>query len=226
MLGQTEGGSNNYIPPSSIATGAYACHPVLDGTNVIEFTLDRARGYVLNDNIKYFVICCGGLSDDSIITINEPIDNESSAYTNWIPKSINADGTQYVGENGEDGYKVGYRINSSGNEDALDGTNCTGYIPVAVGDVIRFKNIAFTPGGSEPGAKIQMYKEDFSSLNGIQPNAVSAMAYLIRPYETDATTGYISSFTIVNADGGYKYIRVSSPTIGKDSIITINEPIE
>ena len=27
-----------------------------------------------NKNVKYFCVCCGGLSDDSIITINEPID--------------------------------------------------------------------------------------------------------------------------------------------------------
>lgn len=31
----------------------------------------------------------------------------------WIPESINPDGSQYVGDNGEDGYRPGYRINSS-----------------------------------------------------------------------------------------------------------------
>lgn len=37
---------------------------------------------------------------DSIITVNEPITDNTSAYTNLIPLSINADGTPYVGHNG------------------------------------------------------------------------------------------------------------------------------
>lgn len=155
----------------------------------------------------------------------EVVYHEASTITNVIPLSINSDGTEYVGVNGEDGYKVGYRIKSSGAEDALAGCNCTGFIPVSVGDVVRFKNIAFTPGGSEAGAKIHFYKADFSSINGLTPSNFADMVYLIRPYETDTTTGYVSSIT-VSSDVGSGYMRVSSPTINDNAIITINEPIE
>lgn len=145
------------------------------------------------------------------------------SYTNWIPKSINADGTQYVGANGEDGYKVGYRINSSGAESSYSGVNCTGYIPVSNGDVVYFKNIAFISGGESNSAKIQFYDENFTSINGITPNNIASMEYLIRPYEIDGTTGYLSYIT--NADGA-AYIRVSAIGLDSNSIITINEPIE
>ena len=66
-------GSTSFIPPSNITKyGGYS--PVLDSdTNILEFTLS-AEQHLTNKGIKYIAICCGGLSDDSIITINELIE--------------------------------------------------------------------------------------------------------------------------------------------------------
>ncbi len=64
-------GSNSWVAYSDLATGAYSCKPVLDGTNVIEFTLTTE--YFLNEKIQYIAFCAGYIGDDSIITINEPI---------------------------------------------------------------------------------------------------------------------------------------------------------
>ena len=43
-----------------------------DGNNIVEFTIPAAN--VTNKSVKYFAICCTGISDESIITINEPIE--------------------------------------------------------------------------------------------------------------------------------------------------------
>jgi hypothetical protein len=67
----------------------------------------------------------------------------TSTITNQIPVSIKADGTQYTGDNGEKGYRPGYRINSSDEEVALSTFGCTGFIPCTVSDIIRTKNISF-----------------------------------------------------------------------------------
>ena len=216
--------TNNWLNISAFVSNSYGLSAVLDGTNIVQFTLSASTA--LYEGVKYFAICCGGLSDDSIITINEPIDNESPVYTNVIPLSINADGTQYVGENGEDGYKVGYRINSSGNETASEGFKCTGFIPVKLNDVVYLKNIAFSPTGGSGTHKIQVYDASFGSINGIKEDSFNDMQYLIKPYEVDEATGYLKSFTVSNSGSGYSYIRVVSSVLDANSIITINEPIE
>lgn len=45
---------------------------VIQNNNIVEFTLPAAN--ITNKDVKYFAICCSGISDDSIITINEPIE--------------------------------------------------------------------------------------------------------------------------------------------------------
>lgn len=59
---------------------------------------------------------------------------------NLIAKSTNADGSEYVGTNGEDGYKTGYRLNSSGAEVAVADMCCTGLIRYT-GQTLRLENI-------------------------------------------------------------------------------------
>ncbi len=40
--------------------------------NIIEFTFTKEK--LADKSLKYIAICCGGISDDSVITINEPIE--------------------------------------------------------------------------------------------------------------------------------------------------------
>ena len=74
-------------------------------------------------------IQCSYIGLDSIITINAPA-NKDIEFTNLIESAINPDGTPYVGDNGEKGYKRGYRLDSSNVELTNSNMFCTGYIPV------------------------------------------------------------------------------------------------
>lgn len=65
------GGSYNWVQISAL-TEANNYSPVLEGNNVVEFTL-KVPAHISNPDIKYMAICCGELNDDSIITINEEI---------------------------------------------------------------------------------------------------------------------------------------------------------
>ena len=53
--------------------------------------------------------------------------------TNWVPKSITTSGGIFS----DDGFALGNRLNSSGQEKALTRAILTGYIPVEYGDVLR-----------------------------------------------------------------------------------------
>ena len=64
-------------------------------------------------------------------------------YTNVLPLAENADGTLFVGSNGEKGYKSGYRLSSSGAESAEAGRFVTGFIEVTPDQTIYLKNIGW-----------------------------------------------------------------------------------
>jgi hypothetical protein len=62
---------NNWITPAQMVSSSVI--PVVqDGTNIIEFTLKADHS--LHSGIRYVAICAEYIGDDSIITINEPIE--------------------------------------------------------------------------------------------------------------------------------------------------------
>lgn len=64
--------NDNMIVPSRFVIPSNSLYPVLDGTNIVEFTLKK--DIHLYSDIKYIAICAGLIGDDSIITINEVIE--------------------------------------------------------------------------------------------------------------------------------------------------------
>lgn len=143
----------------------------------------------------------------SIITVNEEIAQDTPSYTNQIALSVAADGSEYVGANGEDGYSTGYRINFSGAEAAQEGMCCTGYIPTVAGQTIRLKNV---------------------TVSG------AATAYLVE-YKQDKTYKQVTALTTTLPDDGNGvytgaapltgFIRISCGVIDDTSILTLDEEI-
>lgn len=159
----------------------------------------------------------------------------SPATINQIPLSINADGSQYVGTNGEDGYKTGYRLNSSGVETAA-GTNVavTGFIPAKLNDEIRFKNIGFKLSDSNYAhAYVGVYDENFAHI------AAGSATNLANNVSNSCTADASGNLAYIKLDTSKSsnitkaaYIRVSYlfnyGGIGNagDAIITVNQTIE
>lgn len=159
-------------------------------------------------------------------------------YKNQIRLSINADGTQFVGTNGEDGYKMGYRLNSSGTETAITDNNAsivgvTGYIPIKTGDIVYIDGLLLKPGvdtGVDNYSYVNIYRSDFSFLTGCKFVSIneSSMNFMYGGSCTTDASGYATSFKIVDnynslKDGGY--LRISGNGMSVNSIITVNEPI-
>lgn len=158
------------------------------------------------------------------------------SFTNQISESITSSKTQFVGDNGEDGYRTGYYVDSGGTETAKSGIDITGFIPVQQGDVIYFKNIkaSITSGvvSRQDYTILVLYDSTFTKIGSGWlkfSNYKSSHAYLVDNF-TAYENGYISSFTIIDkynnfTKNGGGYIRVSAEGIDSTSIITVNEPI-
>lgn len=153
---------------------------------------------------------------------------KGNSYTNMISRSINSDGSEFVGANGEDGYKTDTRLNSSGVEATLAGSGVTGFIPIKQHDVVRMQGIAIKPGASSSGNYIAFYDTSFAKITAIKMDAVTGTAYdyIFGSSVLDAD-GNLIQFTFVDDPArGYAYMRVSCEAgITADSIITINEEI-
>lgn len=149
---------------------------------------------------------------------------------NWIKESINADGSQYVGNNGEDGYKTGVRISSSGAESTSSATNmsCSGFIPLSVNDTIYIKNMIMRVGNSDDSlASIAGYDGGFVfKTRATAQNLATAFANYTTG-ESNQLTSLIIDTSKVSDWAAVKYIRLSWRTDGtKEPILQINQPIE
>lgn len=143
----------------------------------------------------------------SEVTGNIVITAAASGFTNQIPLSINADGSQFVGTNGEDGYKVGYRLStSSGNESAQAGISVTGFISLPVAPcTVRVKNITF----SNSNSTWCTYNSSFTKTSSGYCNTQFA----------DEGNGVLTH--TFNTTG---YLRISGE-FGENPIVTVNEEI-
>ena len=134
-----------------------------------------------------------------------------------IPISINADGSLFVGANGESGYKTGYRLSlSSGGETADSDYECTGFIPVKYGDVIRIKNVDFTIENATNFVTYDANKNPIKSNN-------SYYGGQLKVFETEGVALNTNLLPTLTED--LAYIRIGSKSITSESILTVNQEI-
>lgn len=173
------------------------------------------------------------------ITANGVVLWEAISYTNQIPLSIGTDKKTY--NNGQ-GWKTGYRLNSSGVEASMTDWEVTGFIPInATADMLRFKNCQWRGGSSPNNDYVAFFDANFKMLTStklisewISSNGSSVAS--TRGITQDAN-GNITSIDMSKfKNGGFgsmnasswanaKYVRFSMYGITNNSIITINQPI-
>ena len=137
-------------------------------------------------------------------------DDPTPSYKNQIKYSINADGSEYIGHKGEDGYSAGYRINSSGVEAEQSGMCCTGFIKYN-GETIRLKNVT-----------VEGTKSDYISI--YNPDKSHWQVMDLSDKLPNDGNGVLTGTVTYN--GPNSWIRITCGVIDDTSILTLNEPIE
>lgn len=217
------GRENEYGQSGDLSYGEETNYPKTAGTGE-----DTSFNIITVDREKKLIHCThyGAGVDRTISYQRQPV---GPAYTNRIPLSVNADGTPYVGDKGEKGYNVGYRINSSGAQVANEGTAVTGFIPVQSGDVVRFSGVEWPlVGGQSGNMKLVLYDAAHTKiLDAVLSNwtqelktalnaAYDAAGNLVEV--TIASNPYFDHQTAV-------WMRLAAQTIDENAIVTINEEI-
>lgn len=187
--------------------------------NNIEECTDTTKLYVLPDGFIY-----------AYMMTEKEVESGGGDYTNILPLAVNADGTPYVGNNGEDGYKTGWRLNSSKVEKEHADMCCTGFMPITPGTTgtLRLKNI--TP---SPTSGVSGYLYAFGSDRTTGRGASSSIVSILNGAK-DASTGVytvILGGTNDMTSGGFgqlsqaSYLRLTIGNINENTIITWNEEI-
>ena len=164
----------------------------------------------------------GTIDGNTIVTVNQEIkEGASIPYTNRLPQAIKSDGTAYIGNNGEKGYKTGWRVNSSLVEVEAEGRCCTGFIPVKSTDVVRWKNI-FSPTDGNTNGYVFFYKDDFVTRTGTMYDVsfVNTDKFQFIPNNVNSLNS-----SNANASDETAYMRISTGIITDQSIITVNQEI-
>ena len=144
-------------------------------------------------------------------------------YTNLLPLSVDTDGNDYVGTNGEDGYKAGYKISTgSGNESAVNGAYCSGFMPISdIYDMVRIKNITLS--SSAYINNIVFYDSKKKRLHGAAgtANAFSDLFQVANGVYSVQAAEWLS----VTAGSDISFFRFSCGGITDGTIVTVNEEI-
>lgn len=139
------------------------------------------------------------------------------SYTNQIPISTDKSGAVYNGK----GFKENTWVNA-GNEGQTTGKDCTGFIPCKIGDVIRFKNVAFDNNSNN---RLSFFKSDKSYIGQVNGNST----YILNTNFSGVkgSDGYYTQLKIISRTEttNCAFIRVSCNNIDSSSIITVNQEI-
>lgn len=196
---------------------------------VYKCTLNSSTFPNLHSGLAYIRFGSREITDESIFTVNQEIvfeePEEPEEVINQIPISTDASGNPFVGTNGEQGYKTGYRLSlSSGGETAASGYECTGFIPATATSTIRIKNVNMT---EQNATNLICYDSNKT------PVAVNGSNFGAKLYFLFVTHGTVSNgvYTSKLSDSGLSnlenvaYIRIGSQEITSASILTINQEI-
>lgn len=153
-------------------------------------------------------------------------------YTNVIPISVDANGAIF----NSTGYQDGMRINSSGAIASSSTTSfATGFIPITLGDVVRFGgNHILTSHANAGSLNIGIYDSTKTLIItqnmalAFAPSASGSYGAFMEPLTNEE--GYVVQ-AILNTNWSYTkdkdvaYVRLSLLGSGADAIMTINEEI-
>ena len=163
------------------------------------------------------------VTGDIVITAVATETVVTPTYTNRLPLAVDIDGNPYVGANGEAGYKAGYKMSTgSGNESAVSGAYCSGFIPISdIYDIVRIKNITLS--SSAYINNIVFYNSKKEKLYGVAgtENAFNNSFQVAN----GVYSVYAANWLSVTTGSDISFFRFSCGGITDGTIVTVNEEI-
>ena len=208
----------------------------IEASKAYTATLTPDDGY----HFKEVAVTMGGVDitatayQDGVVTIAEVTGNVvitakaqmTPNFTNLVPLSVNADGTDYFVDG--DGYDNGVYINSSGAEGVLKGSTVTGFIPVTAGaKVIRVagEGLSIDP----TYTRVVSYDKDFNFLNGSPYKNMggqhSSGVYYQGKLIDEPSTLFTLELEALSILAKAAYLRICTTGDGKDLIVTVDEEV-
>lgn len=177
----------------------------------IEDCTDTSRVYILPDGYIY------------AYQLSIPLES----YVNYLLLSTDENGNPY---NGGQGWKADTRLNSSGTEVTASGTEVTGFIPLTIGDVLRFENMKIAGVSPNTTQYIVFYDSNKTKLKHVYTHNLVSMSNQA-PYFTLDIDNYWQTYNTVNLEAmdgevdwsDLSYFRLSAEEITADSAIIIND---
>ena len=179
--------------------------------NSIGECTDTSKLYVLPDGMIY-----------AWMLTEREVEVGGADYTNILPLAVNADGTPYVGNNGEKGYKTGWRLNSSKAEVEKAGMCCTGFMPISGNGTLRVKTDTKIVDNTIAGSYLYAFASDRAAGLGTHSafgEAISA------GYINNVNGVWTFDLSKMSVHNNSKYIRLSIPQFNADTVITYNQEI-
>lgn len=181
------------------------------------YTWDKASGKIVLSNP----------TGNVAITVTAEETVVTPSYTNLLPLSVNADGSDYKGTNGEDGYKAGYKMSTSGGgESATSGAYCSGFMPITdIYSTIRVKNIVLSN-----TANVNNFVFYDSTKTKINPTSTcngtaGAFHASVRNEGNGVYSFEPSNFMTEEKGSDIAFFRFSCGGITDETIVTVNEEI-
>lgn len=169
------------------------------------------------DEFAYMRIQCGYLDENSIITVNQPIEdseepeNPSTSYTNVLDAA---------------GYKTNTRLSvSSGSFDERTESGwCTsGLIPAVAKDTIRLKNCTFTKSTTAATHRGGIYG---ANSDGSYSGQMVSISQITNGVVYDESGDNVIEFTVPSSIKSPGYVRIVVQNFNENSIVTVNEEID
>ena len=164
---------------------------------------DQTKLYVLPDGFIY-----------AYMLTEKEIESKPS-YKNWLTYSINADGSDYKGDNGEDGYRKGYRYSaSSAAEKQQSGYDCVGFIPATKEQTIRIKNVTQLTNSNDGGGYGTAY---FFSSSFVK--TLGQINFRDLPFNDGIYEFQVPSYNNI------AYFKLTLKGVSDDTVITVDQEI-
>ncbi|MCH5297803.1 MAG: metallophosphoesterase [Ruminococcus sp.] len=188
------------------------------------------------NKVPDYVKNAAGFVADKILSVTGEGGSQSDtvvkSYTNKLPLATDTDGSVY----NKIGYKAKARVSGSSGtvtEGETYGTFfATGFIPVSVGDVLRFKNMDLDTTNTNAGSVgFVWYKSERTRICDIRLNLLKdTSSSAVKPYNPVIDGNNLTQISVPSSVSSVSlqdvaYVRFTAFDISENSIVTVNEEI-